>query len=554
MKPFERAGHVAERHHGPLLGATIAALTALAWWNRFIQDDAFISFRYARNLAGGAGLTWNPGERVEGYTNFLWTLGMAIPFTLGIDPGPFSLAVGLAIYPATLFLTARIAVLATGSTAVALLAVLLLGTNYTFSCYATGGLETQLHVLLILGVVATSLRAAAEAPASAARCVAISLLAAAALMTRMDSALLLTVVYGFLALELYTRGGARRTARALLFLIVPGALLVSAWLGWKLAYYGNILPNTYYAKMLPLAETWFPGLRFLWIFLTSYWLLPICALAAGLLFRSREGWNRPLGLLACLALACGLYAVRIGGDFMEFRVLVAILPGLFVLLAWLLIRVCPWRWLAVAASVLVIAGSVDHARRFGFVHGIESVEILHGHLYDPKEGWVQIGQVLGELFGDSEDPIRIATTASGAIPYYSALPTVDMLGLADAWVAQHGITGAPSEGSSPGHNRLAPFRYLVDRRVNLVVGHPWVSERARGPRPRFGWPLLRRIGLTVPAPGEIPDDARMKVLEIDLGSNRTLFVVYLMPHPAVERAILAHDLRTHSIVPPRSSG
>jgi hypothetical protein len=129
-----------------------------------------------------------------------------------------------------------------------------------------------------------------------------------------------------------------------------------------------------------------------------------------------------------------------------------------------------------------------------------------------------------------------------------------MLGLADAWVAQHGITGAPSEGSSPGHNRLAPFRYLVDRRVNLVVGHPWVSERARGPRPRFGWPLLRRIGLAVPAAGEIPEDARMKVLEIDLGSNRTLFVVYLMPHPAVERAILAHDLRTHSIVPPRSSG
>src|SRR4051812_9442686 len=42
-------------------------------------DDAMISMRYARNLAEGRGLVWNPGEQpVEGYTNFLWTLWMAV--------------------------------------------------------------------------------------------------------------------------------------------------------------------------------------------------------------------------------------------------------------------------------------------------------------------------------------------------------------------------------------------------------------------------------------------------------------------------------------------
>ncbi len=46
-------------------------LTVLAWSNRFIQDDAFISFRYAENLVQGKGLVYNEGERVEGYTNFL---------------------------------------------------------------------------------------------------------------------------------------------------------------------------------------------------------------------------------------------------------------------------------------------------------------------------------------------------------------------------------------------------------------------------------------------------------------------------------------------------
>src|SRR4051812_8768436 len=40
----------------------------------FTIDDAYISFRYARNFAHGDGLVYNLGERVEGYTNFLWTV------------------------------------------------------------------------------------------------------------------------------------------------------------------------------------------------------------------------------------------------------------------------------------------------------------------------------------------------------------------------------------------------------------------------------------------------------------------------------------------------
>ncbi len=57
---------------------------AEAW---FLTDDAFISFRYVRNLIEGHGLVFNPGERVEGYTNFLWVLELA---ALGrrLDCGP----------------------------------------------------------------------------------------------------------------------------------------------------------------------------------------------------------------------------------------------------------------------------------------------------------------------------------------------------------------------------------------------------------------------------------------------------------------------------------
>ena len=55
----------------------------------FLQDDVFISLRYAQHLAQGIGLVYNAGERVEGYTNFLWTVLLAVPFLFGWAVVPF---------------------------------------------------------------------------------------------------------------------------------------------------------------------------------------------------------------------------------------------------------------------------------------------------------------------------------------------------------------------------------------------------------------------------------------------------------------------------------
>src|SRR5262249_57546373 len=66
---------------------TLALLLAHAWAYRFQCDDAFISFRYARNLGAGLGLVFNPGlERVEGYTNFLWVVLLAALQRVGLRP------------------------------------------------------------------------------------------------------------------------------------------------------------------------------------------------------------------------------------------------------------------------------------------------------------------------------------------------------------------------------------------------------------------------------------------------------------------------------------
>ena len=82
------------------------ALAALfAWQNaraaykthqRFVVDDAYITLRYARHLADGAGAVWNAGERVEGYTSFLAVVLIASLHRLGLDLLDGALMVNLA--------------------------------------------------------------------------------------------------------------------------------------------------------------------------------------------------------------------------------------------------------------------------------------------------------------------------------------------------------------------------------------------------------------------------------------------------------------------------
>src|SRR5437867_13225676 len=97
---------------GVVLGLTTLASAALVAhslvWN-FVTDDAYISFVYARNLARHGQLVFNLGERVEGYTNFLWTVLLAGFLKIGVPAELASRVLGAGFALATLGVTVRIA-------------------------------------------------------------------------------------------------------------------------------------------------------------------------------------------------------------------------------------------------------------------------------------------------------------------------------------------------------------------------------------------------------------------------------------------------------------
>ena len=107
-----RAALVAAGATAFVLATGLLRAVSLAW----TCDDAWISFRYAMNFVSGTGLVFNPGERVEGYTNFLWVLMNAPAFPLAIPPETFANVMSLASFAGIVLLLARRAWVRAGET------------------------------------------------------------------------------------------------------------------------------------------------------------------------------------------------------------------------------------------------------------------------------------------------------------------------------------------------------------------------------------------------------------------------------------------------------
>ncbi|MHC4236384.1 MAG: hypothetical protein ACYSUQ_14800, partial [Planctomycetota bacterium] len=137
------------------VGLTLALLLLHAAAYTFLTDDAFISFRYARNLSEGLGLVFNPGfERVEGYSNFLWVVLLAGVNALGLAPESAAHALTggatVALWCLVVWFVYRTPP-AAGRRWLLLAAPLFLAATRSVAVWSTSGLETRLFEVLVVG-------------------------------------------------------------------------------------------------------------------------------------------------------------------------------------------------------------------------------------------------------------------------------------------------------------------------------------------------------------------------------------------------------------------
>ena len=427
-----------------------------------VAEDAFIALRFANNLAQGHGLVWNPGTPpVEGYTDFLWVLMCSAAIAMGLPAVGFAQSASIAAGLLTLVLTYRIGRrLMDWPVPVALVPPGLLAVSGPFATWSSSGMESTLFTLLILSAasdLALACRATAVSGFSLRLAVRAALALVLATLTRPEGLMIAILLLGLSAvIGIFHE---RRLARSVALGTVLYAAGFAIYFAWRYSRYGYLLPNTFYAKTGGGVPQVLRGGLLAYLFLMQFAvpLTPAVLMAlweTGLPQRpwlarltSRELLLRHAFPVFAVAVCVAYTAnnVLVGGDYMAMhRFFVPILPFMYLLfglfVAQLYARISrPANAYGLAALIAFVAlatffPSTALERSF-----FASPPQQHGNYRGVQiERWhVARLSVIGRFFKDyRRDPSEsLATSAIGAIGFYSDMQVHDIHGLVDAYIA-----------------------------------------------------------------------------------------------------------------------
>lgn len=423
--------------------AAVAIILPQAYFWSHITDDAFITYRYVDRWVAGYGLTFNPGERVEGFSSPLWVIVLGGAKSIGINVLDASRVFGLFATLITSFVLVRHLDLKTGSatsTGVALAIVLATpGLHY----FASAGMETPLAMMLLIIAVHAwerdSIRISALAMGLAA-------------ITRPE-------ITFHLLLWLLVVLTSKRKQKAQAALI--GLLPLTGWLIFRSVYFDAWLPNTALAKAGGL------NLRSIST-LTPYLLTALGPLGVILIWRALR---RDVVQLHDSTALCGLYIVAtalfvlyapldwmaFGRFFMPALPLLALLVGYVFRADLFSIKMHPMV-LALSFALLTLLAWSRPLKQY--VLNEEMTMLMRS--FDQR--------AVGEYLRDSlKAGGTIATGRLGAVSYTAAdLIFWDFMGLTDKEVAQYKANGGL--GASPIIARKP------DHMLHVAVPQSWSYE------------------------------------------------------------------------------
>jgi hypothetical protein len=423
-------------------------------------DDAYITYRYAYNLAHHYQLTFNVNDYVEAQTNFLWSVILS-PFTLSSFPieyvALFISAICLVFVVVRIFdiaLLFEVSLLAS----VAVAACLVVSVDFIRA--GTNGLEAALYMAVITEMIYSYLKG---------RLYAAYALAGACFLVRPEGA-----AFGVLLFFLQILSGKAREAAKPFSVFVLVALSLTAF---RFYYYNSVIPNSVVAKSLDLRFVFsHPGgaLKYLWDFGVFNAGLALAFLVS--LYLAAISFQRRNRCSNVVVLSCGMIALsyviafRNYGDWMEnHRLLIQYMPLYAVVLLYFSRKEFDHILQIPRAntSVVVLVLCASLASTFHFVAN----EKLWSHAYNDSH-----------TYGDADVPLAgvlrpadvVSAEALGLISYKLIEAKFhDPLGLADPVLARRGAP-VPRFGKGDINYTLGTIRPSI-----LFWHSPWHIPYAR---------------------------------------------------------------------------
>lgn len=450
-------------------------------WSLVFTDDAFISFRYAYNLVHGHGLVFNLGERVEGYTNFLWTILFSAVIGLGGDPVFWAYIFGIAIGFAIVWLTYHTAMQVIG-VQWAIVPTLLVAGNQSVLIYTArgSGMETGLFTLLILLGIHTYLASRTNQRIIVA--ISTGVLFALAALTRPEGVIVFGLTIAHLVISAIGKKGINHTHKEIkqivnqtLSITLPFLAIFLTHLAWRIWYYGDILPNTFYAKVGSGLQQWLRGLNYTYQFVQTIGTVSfIVALIYPflLLFNSRlrrKPTSSSIIYIWLLSVVYTIYIIYVGGDhFPGERFFVPIIPLLAILITSSAIFLTQHTTLHRIPHITPILSTL-------ITLSIISNSLYRGTFFEDRvlgnDESVWIWADLGKWLHHNTPPdSSIAAAGIGAIAYYSQREVIDMYGLTDKHIAQLQVESMGT--GAAGHEKRDPS-YILNIRQPTYIPSLW---------------------------------------------------------------------------------
>jgi arabinofuranosyltransferase len=464
-----------------------AAYVAHSLAVQYVSDDGYIAFQYVRNLLRGEGLVYNPGERVEGYNNFLWLMVLAGAKSLLPRVELLRIAQGLGIFfgAATIVLALRFSQHMRGRLGpFGALGAAFLVVHSGLAAWATAGLETTMIAFLLLAGAISYVTVLQTGRNLWLPPVIFSLAA----LTRPEGVVAFAVTSGHAFFTLRRRTGRLVNREIVMWMAVFAAIYVPYYV-WRFNYYGYPLPNTAYAKVGEGIFQHLRGMAYLWRYLMTYGGFVFLPAALLLLQKRREAWRDYFALLVA---GQAVFIVYVGGDGLAFyRFAVYMAPVAYLLVQEgfvdLFQRMTP-RFAAgatrsVVLSVLVIAMAFTMQQSVGALvlpgwyrwYEPQSELSFPGQGSDHTYMWFdnyfveRLARAAAWLEANTPRHAVVASTPAGSIAYHMDRTVIDMLGLNDAHIAHHkGAVGGVMGRGRAGHEK-GDGKYVLSRAPDYIL-------------------------------------------------------------------------------------
>ena len=441
----------------------------IADYLKFIQDDAYITFRYVANYLNGDGLVFNIGERIEGFTNFGWTIYLLLWGSLGFDYIAIAAYSGLIFGGLSLFLIFIIArdLFGPDDRWFSLLALFLVAINFSFAYWSPAGLETAAFTFLTLLSVRLYLK----------RNWLLAAVLALAVWVRPEGALL-AIIFVFIEALLEKRlPKFAITAGAIAFVISIPFLI------FKVTYYGSILPNPFYAKTSFDFEQLTSGLEYAGRYFLDYGFVGIGFLITAL---NLKRLSYSVKVLWLFSFAYLLYIVLVGGDVLKVHRFFLPIFGITAMLVAVSVRLILEPFRAKSRYLLLVVAAIPllwltYRLPLDFVT----------YYNDTEKTFVSKMDFISNAMKDSDSTnFSVAIATIGKLGYeLVGHEVIDIIGLTDSTIARHSNTNI--EGlKTTWKERKYNIPYILAKAPDYIVFSTGIKPSAPAEKALYMYPAF----------------------------------------------------------------